>query len=180
MADLTGQRIILQSEELKSGVPASEGTMQRIGMQGNFLIEQPLHFMTWTLNGSYSIAGSTQYTVDGPRLLTKNYQIHSFACWNYGAGSAGEIIFDIIKRPISGPTQTIFSTNPRIGYNAGSYSRIAQNFVSNTTLFQSPNCVLAVLNNAVSLVPGDFLELNLLGIQTSGFDAGIQLDLRPI
>lgn len=178
MADLAGQRVVLQNEELKSGVPGSEGTMQRIGKSTNFLLEQPMHNLIWSLNGQYSIGGATQNFVDGPRMLSKNYYIHAIAVWAYTPGTAGNLIFDVVVRPSSGPATSIFTVKPQINYVSGSYARLAKRFPDNTTLVVTPGCTLPTLA-ITDLTASDFLELNILGVQTAGADGGLQLELRP-
>lgn len=176
--DLVGQRVILQNEELKSGVPGSEGTMQRLGKASNFLLDQPMHTLSWVLNGPYFVGGPVQSYVDGPRMLSKNYYIHSMALWAYEQGTSGDLIIDIVRRPPSGPAVTIFSVQPKINFASGAFGRLAKRFSDNTTLVATAGTTLPVLA-ITDLNEGDFIEVNILGVQSGGFNAGIQLDLRP-
>jgi hypothetical protein len=178
MSDLAGQRIILQNEELKSGVPGSEGTMQRIGKSTNFLLEQPMHNLIWSMNGQYSIGGAIQNFVDGPRMLSKNYYIHAIAMWAYTPGSSGDLIIDVVRRPPSGPATSIFSVQPKVNFSSGAYGRLAKRFPDNTTLVATAGTTLPTLS-VTNLDAGDFIEMNLLGVQASGFDGGLQIELRP-
>lgn len=180
MANLAGQRLIVQAEELKSGVPASEGTMTRIGQQTNFLIEQPMHSIYWNLNGPYSTYGSTLTAIDGIKALTKSYAIFGVSAYAITAGSAGNLTFDIIVRKPSGATASIFSTNPIISYQSGNNARFSYRAYDSTMLFASSFVTAPVMLGTTTLEAGDFLQLNLLTMQTGGQDCGIQLDLLPI
>src|SRR5574343_1188563 len=146
MSDLAGQRVILQNEELKSGVPGSEGTMQRIGKSTNFILEQPMHIITWNMNGTYSIGGTLQNYVDGPRMLSKNYYIHALAMWGYVPGSSGDLLIDIVRRPPTGPAVSIFSVQPKVNFSSGSYGRLAKRFPDNTTLVATAGTTLPTLS----------------------------------
>lgn len=178
MADLAGQRIVLQNEELKSGVPGSEGTMQRIGKSTNFLLVQPMHNLSWVMNGVYSIGGALQNFVDGPRIISKNYSIHAVSIWAYSPGSAGDLIIDVVRRPPTGPAVSIFTVQPKVNFSSGAYGRLAKRFSDNVTLVATSGITLPTLA-ITNLNEGDFLELNILGVQTGGADGGIQLELRP-
>lgn len=178
MSNLVGQRVILQNEELKSGVPGSEGTMQRIGQSTNFLLDQPMHNLSWVMNGIYYIGGALQNFVDGPRMISKNYYIHAIALWAYVPGTSGDLIIDVVRRPPIGPSVSIFSVHPKMNFSSGAYGRLAKRFPDNTTLVATAGATLPTLA-LTNLDAGDFLEMNILGVQAGGADGGLQLELRP-
>lgn len=176
--DLVGQRIILQNEELKNGVPASEGTMQRMGKQGNFLIEKVWSSITFNMNGHVGSYGNIQNNVDQIRHIPWDCSIISVCASAYNAGTDGSTIFELVRRPVGGgPIQSIFSTQPNIPYSAGNYARTIKRFADNTLLYNSAgasNPVLAIIN----LDAGDVLELNLIGVQSNSLNASLEIALR--
>jgi hypothetical protein len=152
--------------------------MQRIGKSTNFLLEQPMHNLSWIMNGIYYIGGSLQSFVDGPRMISKNYYIHAVAMWAYAPGISGDLIIDIVKRPPSGPAVSIFSVQPKINFGSGAYGRLAKRFTDNAILAATAGTTLPTLA-LTDLNAGDFLEMNILGVQSGGADGGLQIDLRP-
>ena len=175
--DLTGQRIIMQAEELKSGVPASEGTMTRAGSAINYVMLEGVHSLFWSINGDPSSQGSIQYNIDGGRALFHNYEIYGVYFSVISPGVSGSFIFDIIRRNTAGATSSLFSTLAQIPYSSGSNARINKRFSDNTLLVQSSGTTLPVLASS-SLYAGDTLEFNLLGVQQQANDIHVQLDMR--
>ena len=176
--DLTAYRIIVQNEETKSGIPASEGIMQKIGSAVNFQSERSLYQVSWQTNGFVGNFGSPQNRVDDTRHVIWDYLIVGVYCSVGTAGTSGNLTFDITRKSVSNVTTSIFSTNPVINYASGNGSRIIKRFTDNTNLYISSFATSPVLLNGL-LYAGDELQFNILTVQESCLDVALTLDLRP-
>ena len=125
MADIPGQRILIQSEETSYRSAVSEATMTRMGAVTNFLSTNQLVWQPFNLNGPLDTLPVPQTNIDGAIPLFFDYEIIGGAAFLTVPHSSGFVEFDIRRHTANGDAGTsIFSTTPRFtgGLLANSYS----------------------------------------------------------
>ena len=180
MADLTSERSIIQVEEVTTGAAVSESVGQKIGGSTNLMLTEGRHLHAWKMSGPYSITGTPDPLVDMILTAYRTVEIFGFSMFNGFAGSAGDLEIDLVCVPADGGGEfSLFSTRPKIPFGAGDAGRIVRRIDLASTLFASAGVTLPVFSTTV-LNPGDVVKMNVIGKQTGGSNASVELAMRPL
>ena len=165
MADLLDSRAIMNDFETNEQAAASSGTMQKVGSILNFHTNRQHVVYEWCLTGNYANLSMPKLVVDLPKHIYRPVTVDGFGFSIVTAGSGGTTSVQVIRRPPTGPTVSLFSTQPAIPAASGNNARMIYRVADNTTLVQTGGTTLGVLA-VTTLLAGDQLEMNLTSVQS--------------
>lgn len=184
MADVTPERINIQSEEVAYRSAVSEATFTRVGASVNFInYYQYKHFEFGFLKG-ISTSGNPTYNIITPPLVISDTEafptdseIVGIALQHNVSGSSGTTTLDIEwSASNSGSWATIFSTLPAVTSAAPADAQF-DTFGNATT---PSGCTVPVLSKT-TFAAGDRLRCKVTGVQAgtpNGFT--MRIFYRPI
>jgi hypothetical protein len=165
----------------------SEAIMSRFAATNNFISKYQVDYVSFFLNGSYSVT-SGSFGFDGAYTAFTKSQIVGIQMWNAEAGSSGTTELDIRKLNTAGVDQgSIFSTTPKINSSASNAARVFRNYESGND-FNVTGGTLPVLNfndnidgvPAYVLQEGETIYLNVISTMISAKNCALTLNIRPI
>jgi hypothetical protein len=165
MANLLNVRAYINDIETAESAAASSGTIQKIGQALNHNTDKQHVVFEWCVNGNYANLGLPRLAMDLPKHVYRSFVIDGFGFSVVTAGSGGSLEIDIIRRPTSGPTSSIWSTKPVIPAASGNNARMIYRVADSTTLVQTGGTTLGVLS-ASSISAGEQLEMNVTAVQS--------------
>lgn len=180
MADLSEERINIQTEETRFRAAVSEAVAQRIGKAINFINKRQYQAKTFQINGMYGGASVPNLGIDGAWAMFNNSEIVGLLMYNLTAGASGTTTLDLKKITSSGGAATsIFSTKPSLEYTSGDSAFLLYDFLNSTALENPTGATLPILNS-VNLDAGDLLRVDLIAAQAaSAANCGLVLYYRP-
>lgn len=164
MANLLNVRALINDIETAESAAASSGTIQKIGQVVNFNTEKQHVVFEWTLTGNYANLGLPKLAFDLPKHVYRSFTVDGFGFSVVTAGSSGSLEIDIIRRPVTGPTVSLWTTKPVIPFSSGNNARMIYRVSDATTLINTAGNTLGVLA-VTSIVEGDQLEMNITSVQ---------------
>jgi hypothetical protein len=165
MANLANVRALINDIETAESAAASSGTMQKVGQALNFNTEKQHVVFEWNMTGNYANLALPYLAMDLPKHVYRSFTIDGFGFSVVTAGSGGSLEIDIIRRPVTGATVSLWSTKPVIPASSGNNARMIYRVSDSTTLVNTAGNTLGVLA-LTSIVEGDQLELNITSVQT--------------
>lgn len=179
MSDLSPERKNIQVEETRFKYAVSESWSQKIGKSINFINYYQHSEKQFFLNGRYAAIDLPMLGVDGLCIFNFNAEIFNAYAFNLEAGTGGTTELDIKRATTSGGSFTsIFSTTPKIAYNAGNFVWVG---IGETgTGLTAP--VFSTVNDDgnVEVNAGDAIRFDILTAQTTRpRSCGIILHYKP-
>jgi hypothetical protein len=178
MVDLADEKSLIQQEETRFQFAISESLMQKVGKVTNFIVNRNHQEKQWFVNGSYDLISVPLNGIDGFTFFKFDAEIVDV--WLYVQSQTGassgytEVDVQYASTP-GGSWTTIFSTKPRINYNAGNDIWIhVGSAVSNTT---AP--VVSVTNMDENYALRVCLTGVPVGLPVSGCGFGVIVAYRP-
>jgi hypothetical protein len=178
MSDISSQKSIPQLEALQAGAAASEATVQTLGQNQAFYIQNDQYLLSFFFGGRYSTTASPETYVGGMFIADVRMEIYSVSMFNNFAGLSGTTEFDIIRITPANVQTTIFTTRPAIPASSGNRARVSKVVTTNTVTVQSAGTTAPVMAQTI-LEVGDALVCSFITKQVNGRDAGISIKLRP-
>jgi len=177
MSDITGERKLIQSEEVAYAAAVSSGTGSRIGSVLNFHTMSQHQKMSWKFNGKYGRSTSAQTGVDGSVFIMRDCIIIGFAMSNLVNGTSGSTEIDIIRFQSSGSGTTIFGTRPQISTAGGNNVFMSAWYDPNEVL-ENPSGTLLPSYTSMLLNKGDMLTFNFVQRMAGAQDLTVELTTR--
>lgn len=165
MANLLNTRAYINDIETAESAAASSGTIQKIGQALNHHTEKQHQVYRWSVTGNYANLSLPYLNIDNGFGVLRNCTIDGFHFAVNTAGSGGSLEIDIIRRPVTGPTVSLWTTKPVIPASSGNNARMIYRQSDATTLINTVGNTLGVLA-VTSLVEGDQLEMNITAVQS--------------
>lgn len=170
MAQIPGERVLIQQEETAYRASVSEATLTRVGATANFINLYQANMREFMINGEYS---GLLFTVDGIVRFPFNWEL--IDCYIYSGistGTSGTTTLDIKWKPFSsGSYSSIFSVLP--AFNAGSSGGQTCGQGQSVSGFTAP-----VLSKT-QFDAYDQLRLDLINSVVGGISCGIGITFRP-
>jgi hypothetical protein len=181
MADIPELRYLIQSEETKADAATSEATFTRVGATTNFINKRQYDSKLWAANGRYSQKSGVVLTIDGAYPVWQDMQIVGLHVYNHTAGSSGLTQFDIYKQSTSGGARTsLFTVRPSLSYTSGNYAYLIYDAVLGSPLINPTGAVQPTFTGGgLLLTRGEQLTCDMTSTQVGGYNAGIELLMRP-
>ncbi len=193
MADINPVRKNIPLQGAQSLSAVSENLIQTLGAENNFINYFQVMDKRFNFNGLYGEAPSYPIiAADGLDVFEFDSQIIDVWLFVRVAGSSGTTEIDIqVADTPAGPWVSIFTTTPKISFNAGSYTwvgavnpSIVGSAYNPSPSYAAPsNTVAGVLNTAVTNARPKWsaMRCNLTTAQGGSPDGcGVLLRYRPI
>ena len=156
----------------------SEGLLNKVGAQSNFINKYQTDIKEWKLNGSYSVATGITF-FDGVASFFYNTEIVGINFYNGGSGASGTTEFDIIWKDTAGVDQgSIFSTTPKIDSTSSDETIAFLNLETTTTI--APTGVTQAVFSKTTFLEGESVYLKLNTSMIAAQNCGVSLFYRPI
>lgn len=166
---------LIYEEEVKYRAAVSESTWYKIGGTLNFLLNKNHQEKSFYLNGAYSGWTTPRTFADGLSVFAYDAEIFAITMYNLNAGSSGTTEIDLKLKPqLSGAFTSIFTTTPKITYQAG------QAWVSTGDTINY--CTAPVLTSGASPLQvnkGDGICIDLISSQVGASNCGLIVHFRP-
>lgn len=183
------QNIQSLSVQFNSGV--SEFLLQSLSGSQNFLNYFTYSEKRFTLFGPYSIVADPQTAVDGLQVFEFDCQIIDVWMFNMTAGASGTTELDVKMATTSGGTfNSIFTTTPKIAFNAGNNcwvgspnpSLIGPQYSPSPSYSAPAHTTQPVLNASITnVIPRwSAIRLDKISSQVGGQDCGLVIQYRNI
>lgn len=191
MADVTPARLNVPLPGTQFRAAVSEFIAQAMAGSVNFINYFQHSEKQFFLNGDYSVVATPQTGVDGLAVFEFDAQIIDVWMFNLVAGSAGTTELDIKLATASGGSfSSIFTTTPKIAFNAGNNAWVGAVNPSiigplyNPSPAYSPpaHTTQPVLDGSITnAIPAwSAIRCDLISTQTNPENCGILVHYRPI
>lgn len=166
---------LIYEEEVKYRAAVSESTWYKIGGTMNFLLNRNHQEKAFYLNGSYSGWAVPRYFADGLSVFAYDAEIFNVIMYNLETGTAGTTEIDLKLKPKgSGAFTSVFTTTPKIGYQAGTtWVEIGD------TINYCTAAVLTSGSSPLQVNKGDGIAIDLISSQTDAKNCGLIVQFRP-
>lgn len=192
MGDVVPERLNIQVPAVQFLAAVSENTQQTQGGTNNFINYFQHCDKRFNFNGDYSSAPLPIIAADGLDVFEFNSQIIDVWLAVRESGTGGTTEIDIEVSPTPGdPWVSIFTTTPKIQFNAGDYCwvgsvnapLIGSEYNPAPAYVPPANTVQGVLNGAVTnlITAWSAVRCNLVNSQSGGPDGCfVLLRYRPV
>jgi hypothetical protein len=175
--DVTSSREILKVGDISFKRPVSEAILSRFAATNNFINKFQVDYVSFFLNGPYSVA-SGLFGMDGAYTMFTKSEIVGVQIWNAIAGTSGTTALDIRWINQSGVGQgSIFSTTPKISSSAANGTRGFKNLETGNN-FTMTGVTLPVLSKTTFL-EGETLYLEVDSTMVGAQNCALTLFIRP-
>jgi len=177
MADLTPERINVQSEEVAYKAAVSEATFTRFGSAVNFINYFQHDRKEFFINGPYQAVVAP----DGAHLFLYNAEIIGYCMFNVVAGSGGTTTIDVRKYTASNTGgASMFSTLPSIAASVGNYAFVAESFAPGAVVLENPAGTTKAVFTSLLVDAGDLIVVDITAAQSGApQNCGIVIFHRP-
>lgn len=184
MSDLPPSRINSQEQGVQFLGAVSEDLLQTLAGAQNFNNYFTYSTKSFFLNGDYSTAAPPFVNADGFQVFEFDCQIIDVWMFNLTAGSSGTTELDIkIANSSGGSFTSIFTTTPKIAFNAGNYawvgavnpSLIGSQYNPSPSYVAPTNTTAPVLNASITNVIPRWSGIRCDMIQSQANPAGCGL-----
>jgi len=177
MSDITGERILIQNEEVAYKAAVSEATFTRMGSSVNFISQFQHDRKEFFLNGLYSAVTA----IDGAHMFLYDATIVGYCAFNLVAGSGGTTTFDVRRYTASDTGgATILSQLPAIASTAGNNAFVGEELLPTPTVLENPAGTTLAIFSTTEVNAGDLIVADVTTAQT-GFpeNCGLIIFHRP-
>jgi hypothetical protein len=176
--DVIAQRSIVQSESVAYASAVSEATANELAQNSNHQAKNQLVYVDFKFNNDLGAFETNLDYADGSFNCLRDFDIVGVYLNSGIIGTSGTLEIDIMR--LAGPNSvpsSIFSTTPKLTYQAGSYAYLAKDFEDNSTVEPALGATHAVLG-ITQLNKFDVIYPKLMQVQDAQVDAQITLHLR--
>ena len=171
------KREILYEGDIAYRRANAETIMGRFASTNNFVSKYQVDYVSFFLNGSYSIT-SGLYGYDGAYTAFYRSRIIGIQMFNAISGTSGITELDIRWLDTSGADQgSIFATTPKINSTSASPTRLFRNLETGND-FTMTGCTLPELSKNF-LEEGETIYLAINSTMLQAENCGITLNVRP-
>ena len=180
MADVPGQRILIQSEEVAYRSAVSEASMTRMAATTNFLNTRQLIWQPFNLNGPLDTLPTPQTNIDGAIPVFFDCEIVGGGFFLVeGSSGSGFFEVDIRRHTASGDAGTsIFFQTPRMTLPTtdNAYAVFA---ADGSTVGGGAGPIRNGIISTTNINAGDTLSVDLLHSGTGAENGSVGVFLRP-
>ncbi|HNC40295.1 MAG TPA: hypothetical protein PK522_00770 [Nitrosomonas sp.] len=153
----------IYEEDVETGAAASEETMTKFGGSLNLLLDKTIFPVHFDIHGPYNITGVPDAKVDKFYCVPFDAEIvgsHFYTGENPGSSGSTEI--DILRKPLSGGTASIFSTRPIIPASAGAEADIIQTYLPSASTIRGATGGTDAVLSSTQLDAYDVLKFSFI------------------
>ena len=174
---VTPSREILFNGDVAYQRSNSEALATRFAATNNFISKFQTDYISFFLNGSYSIADGL-FGFDGAYTCFTKMEIVGVSVWNAISGTSGTTTFDIKYIDENNVNQgSIFSTKPSISSSSSNATRGFRNLETGND-FTMTGVTLPVLST-ITFSEGSTLYFELSSAMIEAQNCAITLNIRP-